>query len=284
MRLHELQSCMMQALVAPLAVSDPAAKKLAHVIQGSRRLRASMRLSIYKRSYWYRLLDSFREDFPGLQAIVGEKAFMRLAQAYLAATPSKSFTMRNLGEGLERWLRANPKYAGNKHCAALDMVRLEWADIEAFDGAGLPLPRESDFLNAGPDFSLRLQPHVRPLRLSYPVDDWRIARRMKRANPKDIAVVVYRLDNSVYYRRVSMYEIRILESLQQGEKVASAISHAFQDCVFSPEKQARLVGESFSLWAQLGWLHLGDERNGNRSSDSSVAFQQCDVGSHAPAF
>ena len=46
--------------------------------------------------------------------------------------------MRNLGHALENFLRRHPKFAGRRLALALDMVRLEWAQIEAFDNASLP--------------------------------------------------------------------------------------------------------------------------------------------------
>ena len=41
------------------------------------------RLEIYSRSYWFRILDGLYEDFPGLAAVLGQRAFHRLARAYL---------------------------------------------------------------------------------------------------------------------------------------------------------------------------------------------------------
>src|SRR5260370_32290524 len=40
------------------------------------------RLEIYNRQYWFRLYDSFEEDFPGLKAVLGQKRFERLMRAY----------------------------------------------------------------------------------------------------------------------------------------------------------------------------------------------------------
>ena len=48
---------------------------------------------------------------------------MRLATAYLAKYPSASFTLRNLGQRLERFLREEPEWTAPKRELALDMVR-----------------------------------------------------------------------------------------------------------------------------------------------------------------
>ncbi len=74
-------------------------------IKPNDRLSAFERLEIYNRVYWFRILDCIYDDYPGLRAILGERKFMRLATAYLAKYPSISFTLRNLGQRLEKFLR-----------------------------------------------------------------------------------------------------------------------------------------------------------------------------------
>ena len=86
--------------------------------------------------------------------------------------PSQSFTLRNLGARLESWLRKHPSWAATRQNLALDMVRLEWADIEAFDGLAEPGLKQEDLAAANPaKLRLRLQPHIHLLDLNYPVDD-----------------------------------------------------------------------------------------------------------------
>ena len=79
--------------------------------------------------------------------------------------------MRNLGSRLEAWLREHPEHIAKLNTMALDMVRLEWAEIEAFDEAAKPRLTEADLPDLGPDPRFELQPYVRLLDLSYPVDD-----------------------------------------------------------------------------------------------------------------
>ena len=80
----------------------------AEFVKPNDRLTALERLEIYNRQYWFRVLDSLDEDFPGLRAIVGRRAFDRLSRAYMAECPSQSFTLRNLGSRLEEWLARHP--------------------------------------------------------------------------------------------------------------------------------------------------------------------------------
>jgi len=84
-------------------------KYAARYIKPNDRLTSFERLEIYNRQYWFRVLGSMAEDFPGLRAVLGQRRFENMCRAYLAECPSRSFTLRNLGSRLEVWLRRNPQ-------------------------------------------------------------------------------------------------------------------------------------------------------------------------------
>jgi hypothetical protein len=279
MTLLEVQKRMANAIFQPLTRSDRMAREAdAEFIKPTNRLTSLERLEIYGRSYWFRIIDSLYDDFPGLRAVLGERAFRRLSRVYLADCPSRSFTLRNLGSGLEDWLRRHPQYAGNRHTLALDMVRLEWADIEAFDGAADKVLGPEDLLELDADFRARLQPYVRLLALQYPVDDLRIqvsrasedrgaasntalkqkhrtmTERVARSNPDPIFLAVHRLDYTVYYRRLATEEYLLLLAVQDGLCIGEAIDLAFENNSASMEEQQSMLTTWFSAWAQLGWL------------------------------
>ncbi len=60
---------------------------------------------------------------------------MKLATAYLTQYPSDSYTLRDLGSRLEQFLREEPHWSAPREELALDMIRFEWAQVVAFDGA-----------------------------------------------------------------------------------------------------------------------------------------------------
>src|SRR5271167_3021375 len=177
MELDRIQRTMFDAIRQPLTAGERTrdGKSLRviakEIIKPNDRLTSFERLEIYNRQYWFRILAALSEDFPGLRAIIGERRFEKLAIAYLLDCPSRSFTMRNLGSRLEAWLRAHLEHIAKFEQIALDMVRLEWAEIEAFDEAAKPRLTEADLPGLGPDPKFELQPYVRLLDLSYPVDD-----------------------------------------------------------------------------------------------------------------
>src|SRR5580658_8596386 len=150
----QLQRLMAGAVMRPLARNGRAQSRwrdgrpMRHVaasfIKPNDRLSAFERLEIYNRQYWFRLLDCLYDDYPGLRAVLGDRRFARLAQAYLARHPSESFSLRNLGQHLLEFLAAEPQWVAPHQSLALDMARLEWAQIEAFDNeAKAPMTTDS---------------------------------------------------------------------------------------------------------------------------------------------
>src|SRR5882672_8487023 len=129
------------------------------IIKPNDRLSSVERLEIYNRVYWFRILSSLADDFPGLRAVIGQEKFDAVLHGYLTELPSVSFTLRDLGSRLEAWLREHPEFIAGHERMALDMVRLEWADIEAYDTAEFPVLTQSELGGLGEDPVFHLQPH-----------------------------------------------------------------------------------------------------------------------------
>lgn len=277
MKLLELQRRMAADLMAPLAGADDEVpgKIKAEYIKANDRLTSRERLQIYSRSYWYRVIDAMYEDFPGLRAVVGQRAFDKLVRAYLADCPSRSFTLRDLGSRLEGWLRKNPRFAGKKINLAIDIIRLEWAHVEAWDNAEEKILGPEDLLELGPGLRVGVQPYIRLLALNYPVDDLRIrvntaehetasnavtkpkARRAiggRDVRPKPIHLAVHRVDFSIYYRRLSPDEFRLLELLREGHTIGKALMKCCKTSSVPVDELQPMIEAWFSNWSELGWL------------------------------
>jgi Putative DNA-binding domain len=294
MRLAVLQKAVARAVMQPLTRNErmqrvgPGGEKMhayaARYIKPNDRLSSFERLEIYNRQYWFRLLSSMIEDFPGLRAVLGWQRFESMCKAYLTECPSQSFTLRNLGARLETWLRQNRGWIRDRRELALDMVRLEWADIEAFDGQAKPALRPEDLHEIDvPNLKLGLQPYVRLLELHYPVDDLlldvkhgeettdfasnAVQERRKRSKvravaklePAQIFLAVHRLDFSVYFRRIEPEEFTLLSTLQSGKTIERAIELAFQKSAVPVAERAAFVQHSFQTWATLGWFCRPEE-------------------------
>jgi hypothetical protein len=253
----------------------------ARYIKPNDRLTSFERLEIYNRQYWFRVLGSLAEDFPGLRAVLGGRRFEAMCKAYLTECPSRSFTLRNLGTQMETWLHQNPRWIRDRCVLALDMVRLEWADIKAFDGQANAALRPEDLrdVNAA-TLQLGIQPYVQLLELHYPVDDLLLevkhtddtpdrasnavqerrkhskVRAVAKLEPAQIFLAVHRLDFSVFFRRIEPEEFALLNALRNGKTVERAIELAFRKSSIPASDRAAFVQHSFQTWAALGWFCL----------------------------
>ncbi len=291
-QLKELQKLMASAIFRPLNARDRMQKRwtdgrttsavAAQFIKPNDRLSSYERLEIYNRVYWFRVLDCLYDDYPGLRAIVGEKKFMQLATAYLAKYPSASFTLRNLGQRLEKFLGEEPKWIAPNEELALDMARFEWAQVVAFDDGARPKITTDDLLDSPPDkLRLGLQPYLSLLELNYAVDKFLLAvkkresaslrdeasntfeampqstkrkRRVRLPKRERVYLVVHRYDNALYYKRLEPEAFAILQGLAQGSTVEKACRTALAKSPRTRVDWTPQIQEWFHDWSALGWF------------------------------
>jgi hypothetical protein len=296
MSLAQLQRAMAAAVMLPLT---PDEQMQSHAPDGSSisalaasfiapnsRLSAFERLEIYNRQYWLRVLGALAEDFRALRAVLGAPAFDALSIAYLTVHPSRSFTLRNLGSRLPEWLASHAQFAGRRHRLALDVARIEWAFVEAFDSASrTPLTADQvATLDAGS--RLALQPHLQLIALSYATaDDLVLAlhrqekreageagisrsddqgveslapAKLPRLHRRPTWLAAHRVDLSVYYRRLQREEFLTLAAMRQGLPLAEAIDAGFAGSTIPPARRVPRIRQWFAHWAQLGWICAPD--------------------------
>jgi len=286
--LRALQRLMAAAVMRPLTAANrtrrrwsdgrPAAAVIGTFLKPNDRLDALERLEIYNRMYWFRLLDCLHEDFPGLRAVLGERRFQRLAEAYLARHPSRSFTLRNLGRRLPDFIRAERRWTAPRTVLAGDMARFEWAQVEAFDGPALPAPAPVDLARADPArLRLGLQPYLTLLTLDYAVDDLVVAIKKdalraeasnapeeSRAGPQSRAVrmprrgrvhlAVHRHQGTLYFKRLEPAAARLLSGLRAGRTLARACAEALPKRAAASPAARQQIQAWFQNWAALGWF------------------------------
>lgn len=260
----------------------------ASIIKPNDRLTSIERLEIYNRQYWFRLLDCLYDDYPGVREILGERRFMKLAKAYLARHPSRSYSLRDLGKHLARFLHeggGEPEWSngdGEAVLMAQDMARFEWAQIVAFDGAAMTSITPDHILNEAPS-TLRfgLQPYVSLLKLRYAVDEFSVAlkkdealrneashavdappksklpRRGRRLPTRErVWLAVHRCDNLIYFKRLEPEAFHLLRALRCGLPLEQACEKAITMSRRSDVDWAEKIREWFACWASLGWLTL----------------------------
>jgi hypothetical protein len=290
------QRMMATAVTRPLDARDrlqsrwidgrPMERVASEFIKPNDRLTSFERLQLYNQMYWFRLFDAIRDDCPGLLAALGERAFGRLAQAYLARYPSRSFTLRDLGSRLVKFIQERPGLTAPRTALALEIARFEWAQTVAFDGESRPVVTP-EFLARTPPGRLRLglQPYVTLLALRHPIDNYvisvkrRDAMRSEASNAPDSAgaprkpvrkaplprpsptfVAVHRHNNRLFYKRLDPAAFRILDALSRGLTLSRAAAAA------GPGVSPVRVRNWFKAWMALGWFcSRGNKRAGRAS-------------------
>ena len=295
MKLLALQRKMVRAVMTPLTRSErmrpiaPDGRSLrvvaSQIIKPNARLTSFERLEIYNRQYWFRVLSALAEDFPGVEAVLGGRRFSAMARAYLADRPSRSFTLRNLGARLAGWLEKHSAWGDSRQELALDMARLEWAEIEAFDGKKEPSLGLDDLAGRNPiGLRLRLQPCMSLLALGYPVDELLLAvrkdvdasgatsngvaersgrrhvTRVAQLKPTPIFLAVHRVDDEVYFRRLDRSQFAVLSALAGGKSLSDALTFAL-DGTGGGFEPTTAIEEWFYNWAALGWFCAAEKRS-----------------------
>jgi hypothetical protein len=287
MTLLEFQRRMAEDVSRPLTAEfamqaiGPGGSSVAEIAAGyvkaNDRLSSFERLEIYNRQYWFRLIAAVSEDFPALHEFIGPRRFDELILKYLRENPSISFSLRDLGAKLPSWLEDHPELTGARHDLAIDVARLEWAYIEAFDSATRPPIDETNLAELQPTSVLALQPHLQLLALRYPADEVVLAAhekhpdadivsnavmgrktfrrvRLPRLRRSPTYLVVHRHKDVVYYRRIDREEFLLLSAIQEGEPLATVVEKAFYQSGLLPSVRAEKIHQYFAHAAELGWL------------------------------
>lgn len=301
--LDETQRLMARGVMRPLTSGErsqrawgdgsPSAKVASSFIKPNDRLSSFERLQIYNQQYWWRILGSFQEDFRGSRAVLGERRFDRLAVAYLEAHGSTSWSLRDLGQLLPAFLEKHPALTAPHTALALDMARVEWARIVAFDGPSLPVLDPATLARKTPaTIRLRLQPYLTLLALAHPVDA--LLRKLRqssvetgtasnavganrrrrrpvvlraKASPDPIHLAIHRVDLSVYFKRLDPEAFTLLTALNAGASLEGACASAFAKSTASAGEASGKVREWFATWTELGWLCSVRGRTGGSRID-----------------
>lgn len=103
------------------------------VVAESPQVSSAIRLHIYANAYRVRFVEALTADYGMLRRYLGDDAFEALVQAYIAEQPSRYVSLRDVGAGMEDFLRRTEPYAA--HIELIELARFEWALCHAFDAA-----------------------------------------------------------------------------------------------------------------------------------------------------
>jgi hypothetical protein len=227
-------------------------------VRGNARETAETMFGIYRNAYWSRLAEALGNDFPGLKALMGDRAFDRMARAYLAKHPSRHPSIRWAGGRLATFLAEQAPYRDDPWFA--DMARFDWALAHAFDAADAPAAGLADLAGVPAEFwggiRLAFHPTLDAFRIVTPVDEARprliedADLVVDRAARCDRGLMAWRIDLDVKFRAIDLLEFAALQAVRDGgtfgdlcELVARGI-----DSESAPLRAAQIL---------QGWLEWG---------------------------
>jgi hypothetical protein len=247
---------------SPVRDDDACATLAAGIASGSERLSAADQVDVYREQYLLRHLDVLREDFLTLEHALADAAFEALATSYLQAFPPRSFSLRDLGAELPRFVADTAPWSADPLLA--DLARLEWAFVEAFDAPDAPALDLATVAgvpeDAWPSVRLSLQPSVQRLALAYPVHASRLAVRsasaeaVTRPAPSPTYLVVHRSAARLHCATLDRDAYALLDELARGTLLGDACERVASASGASAESFEAKVGAWFQEWSALGWL------------------------------
>jgi hypothetical protein len=250
---------------APVGSDSESASLAEQLASGNDRLSAAEQVEVYRQQYLLRHLDALREDFLTLEHALGDEAFETLAGAYFQAFPPRSFSLRDLGVDLPRFVAERAPWSEDPLLA--DLARVEWAFVEAFDAPDAP-PLDLAAVaavpeDAWPSARLVLQPSVQRLALAHPAHEARIAVRSgeasaasgkTRPSPSPTFVVVFRGPARLQCVAVEADAYALLDELARGTALGDACERVATASGASTASFEEKVGAWFQEWTALGWL------------------------------
>ena len=138
------------------------------LIHGSQSASPEFRLRAYSDAYRLRLIEALAANYPAMAAHLGESAFARAAQQYLAVYPSQHYSVRWFGHRLPEFLAAFEEYRERRDL--YELAAWEWKIATAFDASDA-VPLELDALASvaperWPELTFGVHPSVQRIDLT----------------------------------------------------------------------------------------------------------------------
>jgi len=184
-------------------------------------------LSIYSYAYAARLREVLATDFPAVAMALGDDLFDTLMNNYIAAHPSKYFSLREFGDHLpvfiSNLIQTSANYQGMDWLHELAIF--EWTLGQAFDAADTPLFTEQDMANISPEAwpELKFIVHPSVYRLDFKWNTPELWKALTDDNPKQITAeqdssswLIWRHQLTTRFRSMHTDEQLALDKLREG--------------------------------------------------------------------
>ena len=275
--LRALQTWMLAVLTHPAGVAAGAAAagdlQLEDVIQHGPQQSAAERMAVYSSAYLARLLEVLRELFPCLRFAVGDEVFDQFALGYLRRHPPASYTLHRLADQFAEFLEATRPQEDAATGFVVDLVRLEHAIDQVFDGPG-PEPGSGVFCGNDPSIiasdstakdsrpprvapQVRLIPGFRLLAFRFPVSTyftaWKAGERASWPEPQPQYIALLRRDYVVRRHELTAAQYELLGHLAAGRSLDDSLAAIAGEAELI-DALSEDVRRWFTHWAAAGFF------------------------------
>lgn len=189
---------------------------------------ADLRLKIYADAYRLRLVDALADNYPKLQALLGDEAFAELGARYLDAHPSQHFSIRYFGHRLAEFVATCAPY--RQQLVIADLANFEWVLRDVFDAADAAPLRVENLAEIAPEqwpeLCFQLHPTVRCLNLTWNAPAmWKALDQQRepptpQLNTSITAWLIWRRDLNINFRSLEADEAWALDALRHNTSFA----------------------------------------------------------------
>jgi Putative DNA-binding domain len=233
---------------------------ITELITAGPRLTPEARMDIYRRSYFARLEECLADDYPALQAAVGDARFTEVCRQYIERYPPSHPSLNRYGEHF------------SEHCAGLlsrdfpadflaELAELEWCLVEAVHAQGsAPLPSDSIHRLAHSDLEkaiLQFNPSLRVRKFTYPVNSYfqKWADGLKTELPLRSGTVtaIFRSEYRIVRASIPPERAELLRRLLAGTPISSALAGMQHDGLLDSVGPHELTAW-FREWMTESWI------------------------------
>lgn len=234
-----MQAVIEQPGTAEEAVASAAARAelepdaIARVIRPSKALTPVERVGVYQGMYLLRMVEALENDFPAVAHLLGHEGFVGLVTRYVAAHPSRSYTLNRLGDRLPEFIRESRGIRRKAFVA--DLARLESLVTAAFDAPESPAWPSEEIArvpeSAWPEAVLRPSAALRVAAFAYPVNAYlQSVKDDEHDHPptgrRPTWIAVYRKNYEVWRLDLSKPAHDFLAALVKGRPFGRAVATA----------------------------------------------------------
>lgn len=225
-------------------------------------------LAVYRHAYRARLAEALADNYTVLARALGDEGFDALAQAYVAAHPSRHPSIRWFGHELAGFMAAADEDLV-PHAGLVDIARMDWALRAAFDAAEAELLEAAALAALGPDdwaaLVLRLHPSVQRVPLTHAVEPaWRLLREwapeagdeqpeLPEPVPHEHVLLAWRQQGETRWRSLEPLEAALLAAVAEAASFAQLCERAAAE-LGDAEAAAPAVIGALQRWLADGLL------------------------------